>query len=187
MVDDAHALGVLGKDGRGTVEYFGLEGKIDIEMGTLSKALGVMGGYVAGSRKLKDFLLHEARPILFSTSSPPLIAAAAIASLEVLEKDSGILKGLWDNVKYFKDGLNALGFDTLGSETPITPILAGRDEAALKMSRSLFEEGVMAPAIVYPAVSKEKSRIRTIVTAVHTRKDLSLVLDILKKHCSKEG
>ncbi len=181
MVDDAHALGVLGKHGHGTVEYYDLEDKIDIEMGTLSKALGALGGFIAGSHRLRDFLFYKARPILFSTSLPPPIAAAAITSLKILEKNSGILKKLWDKVKYFKNGLNSLGFDILGSKTPIIPILIGKDKDALRMSQRLFEVGIIAPAIVYPTVPEDRSRIRVIITAAHSVADLDFCLGVLEK------
>ncbi len=177
MVDDAHASGVFGANGRGTIDHFGVHGRVDVQVGTLSKAIGALGGYVAGSRDLIDFLHQRARPFLFSTSHPPAVAAACIAALDVLIEEPGIIERLWDNTRFFKAGLEALGFDTGLSESPITPVIAGDSATASALSDRLFEEGVFAQAIVFPTVARDKARVRTIVTATHTREDLQFALD----------
>lgn len=181
MVDDAHASGVFGKNGRGTIDHFKVHGRVDIQVGTLSKAIGALGGYVAGSRALIDFLYHRARPFLFSTSHPPSVAASCIAALDVLEHEPGIIDRLWDNTRFFKKGLNDLGFDTGLSESPITPVMAGEGSRAMKLSDRLFAEGVFAQGIAYPTVARDKARVRTIVTAAHTREELQFALDKFKK------
>src|SRR5437867_7422501 len=150
MVDDAHASGVFGTNGRGTIDHFGMHGRVDIQVGTLSKAIGALGGYVAGSKTLIDFLYHRARPFLFSTSHPPGVAAACIAALDVLEQEPQIIERLWDNTRFFKAGLEALGFDTGLSRSPITPVIVGEGALAMKLSDRLFEEGVFAQGIAYP-------------------------------------
>jgi len=177
MVDDAHASGVFGANGRGTVDHFGMHGRVDVQVGTLSKAMGALGGYVAGSRNLIEFLYHRARPFLFSTSHPPAVAAACIAALDVLIEEPAIMERLWDNTRFFKAGLERLGFNTGLSESPITPVIAGDSAKANKLSDRLFEEGVFAQAIGYPTVARDKARVRTIVTATHTREDLQFALD----------
>ncbi|HEY7727416.1 MAG TPA: glycine C-acetyltransferase [Candidatus Eisenbacteria bacterium] len=179
MVDDAHASGVLGTAGRGTVDHFGLHGQVDVQVGTLSKAIGVLGGYVCGSRSLIEYLYHRARPFLFSTSHPPAVAAACLAAFDVLEQEPDRIERLWANARRFKEGLTRLGFDTGISETPITPILVGEADLAMKFSDRLFERGVFAQGIGYPTVPKGKARLRTIVTATHTEEDLDRALDIL--------
>jgi glycine C-acetyltransferase len=181
MVDDAHASGVFGANGRGTVDHFGMHGRVDIQVGTLSKAMGALGGYVAGSRDLIEFLYHRARPFLFSTSHPPAVAAACIAALDVLLEEPEIMERLWDNTRFFKAGLERLGFDTGLSESPITPVIAGDSAKANRLSDRLFEEGVFAQAIGYPTVARDKARVRTIVTATHTREDLQFALDAFFK------
>jgi glycine C-acetyltransferase len=181
MVDDAHASGVFGKNGRGTVDHFGMHGRVDVQVGTLSKAIGALGGYVAGSKTLIEFLYHRARPFLFSTSHPPAVAAACIAALDVLEQEPQIIDRLWDNTRFFKAGLNALGFNTGLSESPITPVIAGEGARAMKLSDRLFEEGVFAQGIAYPTVARDKARVRTIVTATHTREELQFALDKFAK------
>jgi glycine C-acetyltransferase len=181
MVDDAHASGVFGANGRGTVDHFGMHGRVDIQVGTLSKAMGALGGYVAGSRDLIEFLYHRARPFLFSTSHPPAVAAACIAALDVLLEEPEIMERLWDNTRFFKAGLERLGFDTGLSESPITPVIAGDSARANRLSDRLFEEGVFAQAIGYPTVARDKARVRTIVTATHTREDLQFALDAFFK------
>jgi glycine C-acetyltransferase len=178
MVDDAHASGVFGKNGRGTVDHFGMHGRVDIQVGTLSKAIGVLGGYVAGSAALIDFLHHRARPFLFSTSHPPAVAAACIAALDVLEQEPHIIEQLWDNTAFFKAGLKALGFNTGLSESPITPVIVGEGALAMKLSDRLFEKGVFAQGIAFPTVAKDKARVRTIVTATHTKDELQFALDV---------
>jgi glycine C-acetyltransferase len=181
MVDDAHASGVFGRNGRGTVDHFQMHGRVDIQVGTLSKAIGALGGYVAGSRALIEFLYHRARPFLFSTSHPPSVAAACLAALDILEQEPEIIERLWDNTRFFKRGLQQLGFDTGLSESPITPVIAGEGSRAMQLSDRLFAEGVFAQGIAYPTVARDKARVRTIVTATHTRDELQFALDKFKK------
>jgi glycine C-acetyltransferase len=177
MVDDAHAVGVLGEGGRGIVSHFGLHGQVDIQMGTLSKALGVIGGYIAGSQDLIDWLVRRHRPFVFSASThTPADVAACIADIEVLEQEPERIKRLLENTEYFKKGLNKIGFNTGKSQTPITPVIVGKSEVASKLSERLFEEGVFATAIVYPIVGRDQARVRTIVSSEHTREDLSEAL-----------
>ena len=187
MVDDAHASGVLGRNGRGTIDHFGLHGRVDIQVGTLSKAIGVLGGYVCGSRDLIEFLYHRARPFLFSTSHPPAVAAACLAAFDVLEQEPERILALWDNTKYFKAGLASAGFDTGMSETPITPVIVGEAPLAYELSRVLFDEGVLATGIGFPTVPKGKARVRTIVTATHTRDELDRALEAFRKSGKKLG
>jgi glycine C-acetyltransferase len=187
MVDDAHASGVFGKNGRGTVDHFGLHGRVDVQVGTLSKAIGALGGYVAGSRALIEFLYHRARPFLFSTSHPPAVAAACLAAIEVLETEPQWIDRLWENTRFFKAGLAALGFDTGLSESPITPVIAGDGALAMKLSDRLFEEGVFAQGLAFPTVPRGKARVRTIVTATHTRDELQFALDCFRKVGSELG
>jgi glycine C-acetyltransferase len=179
MVDDAHASGVLGRAGRGTVDHFDIHGQVDVQVGTLSKAIGVLGGYVCGSQSLIEFLYHRARPFLFSTSHPPAVAAACLAAFDVLEQEPERIERLWSNTRRFKEGLSRLGFDTGLSETPITPILVGDAELAMKFSDRLFERGVFAQGIGFPTVAKGRARLRTIVTATHTVEDLDRALTII--------
>jgi glycine C-acetyltransferase len=181
MVDDAHASGVFGRNGRGTIDHFGMHGRVDIQVGTLSKAIGALGGYVAGSRALVEFLYHRARPFLFSTSHPPAVAAACIAALDVLEQEPQIIERLWENTRFFKSGLQALGFNTGLSESPITPVIVGDGARAMKLSDRLFQEGVFAQGIAFPTVARDKARVRTIVTATHTRDELQFALDVFAK------
>ncbi|MDQ3068482.1 MAG: glycine C-acetyltransferase [Acidobacteriota bacterium] len=181
MVDDAHASGVFGANGRGTIDHFGAHGRVDIQVGTLSKAMGALGGYVAGSRNLIEFLYHRARPFLFSTSHPPAVAAACLAALDILEQEPQLIEQLWDNTRFFKAGLAALGFNTGLSESPITPVIAGESALAMTLSDRLFEEGVFAQSIAFPTVARDKARVRTIVTATHTRDELQFALDTFAK------
>jgi glycine C-acetyltransferase len=181
MVDDAHASGVFGKNGRGTIDHFDVHGRVDIQVGTLSKAIGVLGGYVAGTRTLIEFLYHRARPFLFSTSHPPGVAAACLAAVDVLEQEPDIIDRLWDNTRFFKAGLNALGFNTGLSQSPITPVIVGDGALAMKLSDRLFEAGVFAQGIAFPTVARDKARVRTIVTATHTRDELQFALDVFAK------
>src|SRR5687767_2897513 len=181
MVDDAHASGVFGRNGRGTIDHFGMHGRVDVRVGTLSKAIGALGGYVAGNRNLIEFLYHRARPFLFSTSHPPAVAAACIAALDVLMEEPEIIERLWDNTRFFKEGLARLGFDTGASESPITPVIAGDGARAMKLSDRLFQEGVFAQGIAFPTVARDRARVRTIVTATHTREDLQFALDAFAK------
>ena len=176
FVDDAHASGVLGRNGRGSVDHFDLHGRVQVQVGTLSKAIGVLGGYVAGPSNLRQVLEHRARPFLFSTSHPPAVAAACLAAIDVLEREPQLIERLWDNARYFKAGLQRLGFDTGASETPITPVIVGAGALAHRLSDRLFEEGVFAMGIGFPTVPEEKSRVRTIVTAEHTREELDTCL-----------
>jgi glycine C-acetyltransferase len=178
MVDDAHASGVFGRNGRGTIDHFGLHGRVDIQVGTLSKAIGVLGGYVAGSRSLIEFLYHRARPFLFSTSHPPAVAAACIAALDVLEEEPELIDRLWENTRFFKSGLRNLGFNTGPSESPITPVIVGEGGLAMTLSDRLFQQGVFAQGIAFPTVARDKARVRTIVTATHTRDELRFALDV---------
>ena len=177
MVDDAHASGVFGTNGRGTIDHFGLHGRVDIQVGTLSKAIGALGGYVAGSRALIEFLYHRARPFLFSTSHPPAVAASCLAAIDVLESEPELIERLWDNTRFFKSGLQSLGFDTGASESPITPVIVGDAALAMKLSDVLFENGVFAQGIGFPTVPRGKARVRTIVAATHTRDELQFALD----------
>ncbi len=181
MVDDAHASGVFGQNGRGTIDHFKVHGRVDVQVGTLSKAVGVLGGYVAGSRTLVDFLCHRARPFLFSTSHPPAVAAACIAAIDVLLEEPELIDRLWDNTRFFKAGLSSLGFDTGASESPITPVIVGEAATAMQLSDRLFAQGVFAQGIGYPTVPRGKARVRTIVTATHTREDLQMALDAFAK------
>jgi glycine C-acetyltransferase len=180
-IDDAHASGVLGPNGRGTAHHFGLADRVDIQVGTFSKALGAVGGYAAGSQNLRDFLLHRARPVLFSNTHPPSVIATCIAALDLLERDTTLIDQMWENARYFKGRLMALGFDCGQSETPITPVIAGSAEKAHRLSDRLFEEGVFAQGIGYPTVPENKSRVRTIVTAAHTRENLDTALAAFEK------
>jgi glycine C-acetyltransferase len=186
MVDDAHASGVLGRNGKGTVDHFQVHGRVDVQVGTLSKAIGALGGYVCGTRDLIDFLYHRARPFLFSTSHPPSVAATCIAAFEVLEQEPERIEKLWENTRYFKKELGNLGFNTGGrntpaSETPITPIIVGDGKLTMDFSRELFNEGVMATGIAFPTVAEGKARIRTIMTATHTRQQLDQALETLRR------
>jgi glycine C-acetyltransferase len=181
MVDDAHASGVLGKNGRGSVSHFGLDGRVALQIGTLSKGIGALGGYVACSQDMKDYLLNRARPVLFSTSHPPSVVATCIAALDILESDNSLVEKLWENTSFFKKGLEGLGFNTGQSETPITPVIVGEGSRAVQLSTRLFEEGVFAQAIVYPTVAVDKCRVRTIVTALHTNDELSKALDTFER------
>jgi glycine C-acetyltransferase len=181
MVDDAHASGVLGKNGRGTVDHFNLHGRVHIQVGTLSKAIGVLGGYVAGSQALRDMLIQRARPFLFSTSHPPAVAAACLAAIHVLQEEPELIDRLWANTIYFKDGLRGLGFDAGVSETPITPVMMGDSARAARFSQRLFDEGIFAQPVVYPTVALDKARIRTIVTAEHSTAQLDRCLEAFGK------
>lgn len=187
MVDDAHSSGVLGRNGRGTIDHFGLHGRVDIQVGTLSKAVGVLGGYVCGSKDLIEFLYHRARPFLFSTSHPPAVTAACLAAFDILENEPERIDALWANTRYFKEALARIGFSTGRSETPITPIMVGETAATHEFSRALFEEGVFATGIGFPTVPQGKARIRTIVTATHTHPQLDRALEILERVARRLG
>ena len=181
MIDDAHASGVLGKHGAGTASHFDLYGRVDIQLGTLSKALGVVGGYIAGSKSLKEWLINRGRPYLFSTAHPPMVAAALIAALDVMMTDPEPMTRLWDNTRWWKNQLREEGFDTMGSETPITPIYVGDEGKAQAMEKMLWDEGVYALSIVYPTVALGKARIRTMPSASHTQEDLAEALVAFKR------
>jgi glycine C-acetyltransferase len=189
MVDDAHASGVLGSRGRGTIDHRGVHGRVDIQVGTLSKAIGSIGGYVCGSKDLIEFLYHRARPFLFSTSHPPSVTATCQAAFELLDSEAGekLIKKLWSNTKFFKRQLKKLGFNTGKSETPITPIMVGDAGKAFEFSRELFSEGVLAMAIGFPTVPEGKARLRTIVTATHKRADLERAAEIIGRVGKKIG
>ena len=177
FVDDAHASGVLGRDGRGSVDHFGLHGRVAIQVGTLSKAVGALGGYVAGSVALREILTQRARPFLFSTSHPPAVVAACREAIKVMQEEPELLKRLWTNTRRFKSELGRLGFDTGRSETPITPVMMGDPETAMRFSDQLMGEGVFAQPVVYPTVALDLARIRTIVTAAHTDEQLDRALE----------
>ncbi len=192
MVDDAHASGVLGRNGRGTIDHFKVHGRVDVQVGTLSKAIGALGGYVCGTRDLIEFLYHRARPFLFSTSHPPSVAATCIAAFDVLENEPERIEKLWENTRFWKKELEGLGFNIGGvntpkSETPITPIIIGDGRLTMEFSRELFAEGVMGTGLAFPTVPEGKARIRTIVTATHTREELEKALEILKRVGKKKG
>jgi glycine C-acetyltransferase len=186
MVDDAHASGVLGRNGRGSVDHFHCDGRVDVQVGTLSKAIGALGGYVCGSRDLIDYLYHRARPFLFSTSHPPSVAATCIAAFDILENEPERIERLWANTRYFKKQLAAAGFNiggvnTPASETPITPIILGEGRVAMEFSRKLFDAGVMATGIAFPTVPEGKARIRTIMTSEHSRTQLDQALETMAR------
>ncbi len=183
MVDDAHASGVLGRNGRGSVDHFGAHGRVDVQVGTLSKSIGSLGGYVCGSRDLIDYLYHRARPFLFSTSHPPSVAASCIAAFDILENEPERIDRLWENTWYFKQQLTDAGFDVGGvttpkSETPITPIIVGDGRRTMEFSKALFEAGVMATGIAFPTVPEGKARVRTIMTSEHTREEIDQALEV---------
>jgi glycine C-acetyltransferase len=181
MVDDAHGEGVLGDHGRGIVDHFGLHGRVDIEVGTLSKAFGVMGGYVAGKKEIVEYLRQRGRPFLFSSAVTPADVAACIAAVDVLMETDEPVRKLWDNARYFKEEMQKLGFDTGESQTPITPVMLGEAKTAWEFSKRLFDEGIFAQAITYPTVPKGKARIRVMISAIHTKEDLDFALDKFAK------
>jgi len=181
MVDDAHGEGVLGSHGRGIADHFGLEGRVDIEMGTMSKAFGVVGGYIAGRKELTEYLRQRARPILFSSAVTPADTAACIAAVKLLESSDELVKRLWENTLYFKNGMKALGFDTGHSETPITPVMLGDAKLARSFSKRLFEEKIFAMAIGYPTVPMGKARLRVMISATHSREDLDFALNVFER------
>ena len=186
MVDDAHGSGVMG-GGRGTAYHFGVQDKIDVQLGTLSKAVGVMGGYIAGSGSLIDWLIQRARPFLFSTAQPPATVGAIIAALELMDTDPSFTERLWENTRYWKNGLHKLGFDTGVSVTPITPVIVGDEAKAQQLQRELFAEGVLALAIVFPTVARGKARVRTMPSAMHSQADLDDALTAFEKVGKKLG
>src|SRR6201985_1745763 len=190
MVDDAHASGVLGRQGRGTIDHFNMHGRVDIQVGTLSKAIGSLGGYVCGSRDLIDYLYHRARPFLFSTSHPPSVAATCIAAFDILEQEPERIERLWANTRYFQEQLRTAGFNiggrsTPASETPITPIIVGEGRKTMEFSRSLFDAGVMATGIAFPTVPEGKARVRCIMTSEHTREQIDRALETMTSTARK--
>lgn len=187
MVDDAHGSGVMGKNGRGTAYHFGVKDRVDIQLGTLSKAVGVVGGYIAGSGALRDYLTQRARPFLFSTGAPPAVAGACIAAISIMDSDPTLTERLWDNARYWQAGLQKIGFDTGGTETPITPVILGDEEKAQAFQRELRTDGVIALAIVFPTVARGKARIRTMPIAAHTRADLDEALSAFESAGKKLG
>ena len=187
MVDDAHASGVLGRNGRGTVDHYDLHGQVDIQVGTLSKAIGVLGGYVAGPQKLIDYLVQRSRPVLFSTSHPPAVTAAGMAAIDLLMEQPELIDQLWDNSEFFRAGLKELGFDTGASATPIIPVIVGDERKAMQLADDLFDDGVFAQGIAFPTVPRGKARVRTIVSATHTKEDLQYALDTFSKVGKKLG
>jgi glycine C-acetyltransferase len=192
MVDDAHSSGVLGRQGRGTIDHFGVHGRVDIQVGTLSKAIGALGGYVCGTKDFIEYLYHRARPFLFSTSHPPAVAATCIAAFDVLEQEPQWMEQLWANARFFKKELGLLGFNiggvnTPASETPITPIILGDGRATMEFSKAIFEQGVMGTGIAFPTVPEGKARVRTIVTATHTESELTEALEVLGRVGKKMG
>jgi len=180
MVDDAHGSGVLG-GGRGTAYHCGVHDRLDIQLGTLSKAVGVMGGYIAGSARLREWLTQRARPFLFSTAHPPAVAAACIAAIDLMEEDPSLVQRLWENTRYWQQGLKGLGFDIGATETPITPVMTGDERKALDLQQRLFDEGVLALAVVYPTVPRGKARVRTMPNASHSRSDLDDALEAFRR------
>jgi glycine C-acetyltransferase len=188
-VDDSHACGVIPpENGRGTVEHFGLHGRVDIQMGTLSKAFPAMGGYIAGSTVLTEYLWQRARPFIFATGHmPPPVVAALIEMIDVIEKEPQILRRLWENTRYFKEGLKDMGYNTGESQTPITPVIVGESKLAQQLSEMLLAEGVFAQAFTYPIVAEEKARLRTQVSALHSRSELSYALKLFEKIGKKLG
>jgi glycine C-acetyltransferase len=176
MVDDAHGSGVMGQNGRGTAYHFGVKDRVDIQLGTLSKAVGVVGGYIAGSAPLKDFLTQRARPFLFSTGAPPAVLAACIEAIRIMESDPSLTARLWENTRYWQEGLKRLGFDTGVTETPITPVMVGDEEKTQALQRELRDRGILALAVVFPTVARGKARVRTMPTAAHTRADFDEAL-----------
>jgi glycine C-acetyltransferase len=181
MVDDAHGEGVLGESGRGIVDHFKLHGKVDAEVGTLSKAIGVIGGFVAGNKNVVEILRQKARPFLFSTSMTPADTQAVLSAITILEKSNKSVEKLWDNANYFKEGMKKLGFDIGKSQTPITPVMLGDVKLAVNFSKRLFEEGIFAVALGYPTVPMGKARIRVMISAVHERKHLDIALKVFEK------
>jgi glycine C-acetyltransferase len=192
MVDDAHASGVLGRNGRGSIDHFGMHGRVDVQVGTLSKAVGALGGYVCGSHDLIDYLYHRARPFLFSTSHPPSVAATCIAAFDILEQEPERIERLWSNTRYFQNelklaGFNIGGINTPATETPITPIIVGEGRAAMDFSRALFDEGVMGTGIAFPTVPEGKARIRLILTSEHSKAQLDQALETLERVARRMG
>jgi glycine C-acetyltransferase len=186
MVDDAHGSGVLG-GGRGTAYHFGVHQRIDVQLGTLSKAVGVMGGYIAGSMALREWLTQRSRPFLFSTAHPPAVTAAVMAALDLIAGDPSLTERLWANARYWQDGLRHMGLDLGVTETPITPVIVGDEAKALQLQRELFAEGVLALAVVFPTVARGKARVRTMPNASHTTAELDEALGAFRRVCARLG
>jgi glycine C-acetyltransferase len=180
MVDDAHGSGVLGNHGRGTVDHFNLHGRVDIVVGTMSKALGAMGGYVASTQAMRDLMINKARPLLFSTPHPPSVTASCIAAVELLESDDSLMKKLWYNTRYFKAGMKSIGLP-IESDTPLCPVIVGSSEKAQRLSQRLFEEGIYGRAIVFPTVATDRARVRIIINANHTQVHLDRCIETFEK------
>ncbi len=180
MVDDAHGSGVLGSHGRGTVDHFGLHDQVDIVVGTMSKALGSMGGYVASTQAMREIMVNKARPLLFSTPHPPSVVAACLAAIELLEADDALIQKLWYNTRYFKAGMKSIGLP-IDSETPLCPVIVGTSEKAQKLSQRLLEEGIYGRAIVFPTVAADKARVRIIINACHTQAHLDRCIEAFEK------
>jgi glycine C-acetyltransferase len=180
MVDDAHGSGVMGSHGRGTVDHFGLHGQVDIVVGTMSKAFGAMGGYVASTATMREIMVNKARPLLFSTPHPPSVVASCIAAVELLESDDTLIKQLWYNTRYFKAGMKSIGLP-IESETPLCPVIVGTSEKAQKLSQRLYEEGIYGRAIVFPTVAQDKARVRIIINANHTQPQLDRCIEAFEK------
>ena len=187
MVDDAHGSGVMGKNGRGTAYHFGVKDRVDVQLGTLSKAVGVVGGYIAGSRALKDWLTQRSRPFLFSTGSPPAVAGACIEALRIMESDAGLTERLWENTRYWQSGLQKIGFDIGVTQTPITPIIVGDEEKAQALQQELRESGILALAVVFPTVGRGRARIRSMPNASHEKADLDEALAAVEKVTRRLG
>ena len=180
MVDDAHGSGVLGSHGRGTVDHFGLHGRVDIVVGTMSKALGAMGGYVASTQAMREIMINKARPLLFSTPHPPSVVASCISAIDLLESDDSLMQKLWYNTRYFKAGMKSIGLP-IDSETPLCPVIVGTSEKAQRLSQRLFEEGIFGRAIVYPTVAADRARVRIIINAGHTQPQLDRCIETFEK------
>ncbi len=179
VVDDAHGSGVFGSHGRGTVDHFNLHGRVDITVGTMSKAIGAMGGYIASTKAMRDILINKARPMLFSTPHPPAVVASCMAAFKLLEDDDSLVKKLWYNVRYFKAGMKSIGFD-LETDSPIMPVIVGPSEKAFELSEKLYAAGIYGRPIVFPTVAKDKARVRLIITAAHTQAHLDTVIEAFK-------
>lgn len=180
MVDDAHGSGVLGKHGRGTVDHFDLHGRVDIVVGTMSKALGSMGGYVASTHAMREIMINKARPLLFSTPHPPAVVASCMAAIDLLQRDDSLIQKLWYNTRYFKAGMKSIGLP-IESETPLCPVIVGASEKAQKLSTRLYEEGIYGRAIVFPTVAKDRARVRIIINANHTQPQLDRCIEAFEK------
>jgi 7-keto-8-aminopelargonate synthetase-like enzyme len=181
MVDDAHGIGVLGKTGRGTAEHFGLEQDVDLIMGTFSKSMASVGGFIAGNATVVDYIKHRARTLIFSAAPPPASAAAALATIEIMDREPERRQKLWENTRFFGEGLRSLGLDTGESKSPVVPVVVGEDLTALRMVHRLQEEGIFVNCVLSPATPPGRALIRTSLMATHTREHLSRALDAIEK------